>query len=89
MRVSTEYLNMMTLRHQESLQKGILRLLQSSSKKTTRGMDSAIFSSAGLGMSRLQATIKNPLFGDDDWIINNGLKLPTPFGVLNLENSIF
>ena len=72
MRVSTEYLNMMTLRHQESMQKGVLRLLQSSSKKTTRGMDCAIFSSAGLGMSRLQATIKNPLFGDDDWIINNG-----------------
>ena len=54
------------------LEKEVLRLLQSSSKKATRGMDSAIFSSAGLGMSRLQATIKNPLFGNDDWIINNG-----------------
>ena len=35
-------------------------------------MDSAIFSSAGLGMCRLQAPIKSPLFGDEDWIINNG-----------------
>ena len=72
MRVSTEYYNMMTLRHQESLQKEVLRLLQSSSKKATRGMDSAIFSSAALGMSRLSTKIKNPLFGNDDWIINNG-----------------
>ena len=72
MRVSTEYFNMMTLRHQESLQKGVLRLLQSSSKKATRGMDSAIFSSAALGMSRLQTPIKSPLFGNDDWIINIG-----------------
>ena len=71
MRVPTEYLNMMTLRHQESLQKGVLRLLQSSSKKATRGMDSAIFSSAGIGMSRLSTTIKSSIFGNDDWIINN------------------
>ena len=57
MRVSTEYLNMMTLRHQESMQKGVLRLLQSSSKRATRGMDIAMFSSAGLEMSRLSTSI--------------------------------
>ena len=72
MRVSTEYLNMMTLRHHESLQKGVLRLLQSSSKRATRGMDIAMFSSAGLEMSRLSTSIKGSIFGNDDWIINNG-----------------
>ena len=72
MRVSTEYLNMMTLRHQESMQKGVLRLLQSSSKRATRGMDIAMFSSAGLEMSRLSTSIKGSIFGNDDWIINNG-----------------
>ena len=72
MRVSTEYLNRMTLRHQESMQKGVLRLLQSSSKRATRRTDSAIFSSAGLKMSRLSTTIKSPIFENDEWIINNG-----------------
>ena len=72
MRVPMEYLNMVTLRHQESMQKGVLRLLQSSSKRATRGMDIAMFSSAGLEMSRLSTSIKGSIFGNDDWIINNG-----------------
>ena len=31
-----------------------------------------MFSSAGLEMSRLSTSIKGSIFGNDDWIINNG-----------------
>lgn len=69
MKLSTEYLSMMRLRHHESMQRGVLRLLQSSSKGVG-GRDNVLFSAAGLEMSRMTATMKLAM-QDEGWIVND------------------